>query len=97
MVVSGDFDTTMAELTRAMMIIDAYSGGPISSELSDRNGASVAMMTTPTHPAKNDPTAEMTRAPPAPPCRAMGWPSRQMTMEDGSPGMLSMIAVVEPA
>src|ERR1700709_2304235 len=67
MVVSGEFDTTTAELTRAMMIMEVYSGGPISSELSDRNGASVAMTTTPTHPAKNEPIAEMNSETPSRP------------------------------
>ena len=96
-VVSAEFDTTTAELTRAMTIMEVYSVGPIRSELADRNGASVAMMTTPTQPAKNDPTAEMNSATPARPCRAIGWPSRHITIDEGSPGMFSMIAVVEPA
>src|SRR5258708_33587870 len=91
-VVSGEFDTTTAELTRAMMIMEVYSVGPISSELSDRNGASVAMMTTPTQPAKNDPTAEMNSATPARPCRAMRWTSRHMTIDDGWPGIVTLTA-----
>ena len=42
-------------------------------------------------------SAAMHSAGPARPWRAIGWPSKQITTEDGSPGMLSMIAVVEPA
>jgi hypothetical protein len=41
--------------------------------------------------------AEMHSAGPARPLRAIGCPSIQITTELGSPGMFSMMAVVEPA
>ena len=53
-------------------------------------------MTKPTQPATNEAIAAIASAGPAWPLRAIGWPSMQMTTELGSPGMLSMMAVVEP-
>ncbi len=74
-----------------------YSGAPKRRPASDRTGEKKVMTMMPTHPAKNEPIAEMDKATPALPWRAIGCPSMQTTTELGSPGMLSMIAVVEPA
>ena len=38
----------------------------------------------------------MPSAGPARPCLAISWPSRQVTTEAASPGMLTRIEVVEP-
>lgn len=89
-------DSTGA-VTSAITMVEAYSAGPGSSASFDSSGDSVAMMTTLTQPAQDDPNAAIESAGPARPWRAIGWPSRQITTEVGSPGMLSMIAVVEPA
>ena len=50
-----------------------------------------------TQPAKNEERAEVQSAGPARPWRAIGWPSMQITTEVGSPGMLSMMALVAAA
>ena len=49
-----------------------------------------------TVPAKNEPMAAIPSATPALPCRAIWWPSRVVTTEVASPGMLTRIAVVDP-
>ena len=54
------------------------------------------MMMTPSVPAMNEPIAAMPSAAPARPCRAILWPSMQVTTDAASPGMLSRIDVVEP-
>src|SRR6516165_9244461 len=61
------------------------------------SGAAIAAMTSvATHPAMKEPMAAMPRATPARPCLAIWWPSRQVTTEVASPGMLTRIDVVEP-
>ncbi len=87
----------VAEDTSASTIMEVYSGALKSSAISASTGENSAMIRTATQPAKNDDSAAMHSAGPARPLRAIGWPSMQMTTEVGSPGMLSMIAVVEPA
>ena len=49
-----------------------------------------------TQPAKNELKAVMHSAGPARPCCAIGCPSKQITTAEVSPGMFSMIDVVEP-
>ena len=44
----------------------------------------------------NEPMAAMPSAGPARPWRAIWWPSRVVTTEAASPGMLTRMAVVEP-
>src|SRR5579863_3045262 len=83
--------------TSAITIIEAYSTGPKLCATTASGGENSAMIATPTQPAKNEASAAMQSAGPARPCLAIGWPSRQMTTEVGSPGMFIMIAVVEPA
>ncbi len=77
-------------------ISEKYSAGPNLSASSDRGMATVAMKTVATHPAKNDPSAAVASAAPAWPLSAIWWPSRQVTADEVSPGMLSRIDVVEP-
>ncbi len=89
-------DSTDAS-TNAITMVAKYSVGPNINETCASTGDNVATMTKPTHPATNDPIAAIASAGPARPLRAIGWPSMQITTELGSPGMLSMIAVVEPA
>jgi hypothetical protein len=47
-------------------------------------------------PAMNEAKAAMPRAAPARPARAIWWPSRHVTTDAASPGMLARIDVVEP-
>jgi len=47
-------------------------------------------------PATNDPIAAMASAEPARPLRAISYPSRQVTTEAVSPGILIRMEVVEP-
>ena len=46
-------------------------------------------------PAKNEAMAAIASAGPARPCRAIWWPSMQVTIEDVSPGTLTRMAAVE--
>ena len=43
-----------------------------------------------------EPNAEIARAAPARPCRAIRYPSRQVTTDAASPGIFSKIEVVDP-
>ena len=54
------------------------------------------MTTTPTSAPKPAERNASDSASTALPCLAMGWPSKVVATEDGSPGMLNRIDVVEP-
>jgi hypothetical protein len=73
-----------------------YSGGPNRSANPARVGARTTRPTTLKVPAMKDPKAEIPRAGPARPFRAILYPSRHVTTEDTSPGMFSRMDVVEP-
>ena len=73
-----------------------YSGGPKLSVTRARNGARKVKSTTLNVPAMKDPNAAMPSAAPARPCRAIACPSRHVTTDAASPGMLTRIDVVEP-
>ena len=77
-------------------ISEKYSAGPNFSASSDSGIATDATMIVATVPAKNEARAETVSAAPACPFRAIWWPSRQVTTDDDSPGMLIRIDVVEP-
>ena len=77
-------------------ISEKYSAGPNFSATSDNGTATAAIRIVATVPAKNEPSAAMASAAPAWPLSAIWWPSRQVTTDDASPGMLSRIDVVEP-
>src|SRR5579872_2681011 len=83
--------------TSARSTIVQYSGAPIWSAADASIGEKSAMNTTLMQPATNALSAAMQSAGPVRPLRAIGCPSRQITTELGSPGMLSIMAVVEPA
>ena len=55
-----------------------------------------AMAAVVTVPANSEASAAIASAAPARPCRAIAWPSRQVTTDEDSPGRLTRIAVVEP-
>ena len=73
---------------RPSTISEKYSAGPNFSASSDSGIATVAISIVATVPAKNDASAEIASAAPAWPLRAIWWPSRQVTTDDVSPGML---------
>ena len=81
---------------RPRHISEKYSAGPNSSARLVSGAPSAATSTVATQPAKNEPMAAMASAGPARPCLAISWPSRQVTTDDDSPGMLTRIDVVEP-
>ena len=82
--------------TRPMIISEKYSAGPKISASRVSGAPSAAMIRVATDPAKKEPIAAMPSATPARPWRAISWPSRAVTTEVASPGMLTRIAVVEP-
>ncbi len=73
-----------------------YSRGPNFSANAARGGANSETPRTPRLPAMNEPMADIPRAAPARPWRANRYPSRQVTTEAASPGMLSKMDVVDP-
>ena len=77
-------------------IREKYSAGPNFNASSDNGIATAATRIVATVPAKNDPSAAVASAAPAWPLSAIWWPSRQVTTDEASPGMLSRIDVVEP-
>ena len=86
---------TTAE-SRPSTINEKYSTDVNFWENAARIGANPVMTKVPTQPAKKEPSAETASAGPARPCRAIWWPSRQVTIDDTSPGMLTRMDVVEP-
>ena len=81
---------------RPSTISEKYSAGPNFNASADSGVDTAATSTVATVPAKNDASAATASAAPACPRRAIWWPSRQVTTDDDSPGMLTRIAVVEP-
>ena len=81
---------------RPSTMSEKYSAGPKRSARLVSGAPSAATSTVDTQPAKNEPMAAMASAGPARPCRAIWWPSRQVTTEVASPGMFTRIEVVEP-
>ena len=82
--------------TRPSTISEKYSAAPnvMASAVSGITSAAITMVAT--EPAKNEPSAATASAEPARPCRAISWPSMQVTTAELSPGRLTRIAVVEP-
>ena len=79
-----------------MKINEKYSGEPNLNANLARKGAAIISPSTPIVPAMKEPRAEIPSAGPALPCRAIWYPSRQVTTEAASPGILTRIEVVEP-
>ncbi len=73
-----------------------YSAGPNRIAISARGGPARAITTAVTQPANNEPSAAMASAAPARPCRAISYPSRQVTTAELLPGSLTRMAVVDP-
>ena len=82
---------------RPSTISEKYSAGPNLSASSDsgtRHGGDEHRGDACRR--KTKPSAAVASAAPASPLRAIWWPSRQVTADDVSPGMLMRIDVVEP-
>ena len=75
---------------------EKYSAGPNSRATRVSGAPSAAITRVATVPAKNEDRAATPSATPARPFSAIWWPSRVVTTEVASPGMLIRIAVVEP-
>ena len=91
------FAPSIAEVNNnAASISEKYSAGPNSRARPVNGAPSAATSTVETQPAKNEPIAEIESAAPARPLRAIWWPSRQVTTDVASPGILTRIDVVEP-
>ncbi|MND87387.1 hypothetical protein D3C80_793840 [compost metagenome] len=85
-------DTVVNDSTR----IAKYSVGPKFRASLATTGANSVSKIVAMVPATNEPIAAVASAGPARPLRAIRLPSRAVTMEDDSPGVLSRIEVVEP-
>ena len=81
---------------RPSTMSEKYSGAPKDWPAMASGGANIASNAVLTQPAKNDPSAATASAAPARPCRAIWWPSMQVTTEEVSPGKFTKIAVVDP-
>ena len=77
-------------------ISEKYSSDPNIRATEVSGVPSAATSTVATQPAANEPIAAIESAAPARPWRAIWWPSRQVTTEVASPGILTRIEVVEP-
>ena len=73
-----------------------YSGGPNATATLARIGATSISATMAKVPATKEPRAAMPSAGPARPRLAISWPSRHVTTDAASPGILTSTAVVEP-
>jgi hypothetical protein len=84
------------EPTSPRVISAKYSGARKRCAAAASGSETTAISSVETQPAKNEPIAATASAGPARPCRAIAWPSRQVTTAEDSPGRLTRIAVVEP-
>ena len=83
-------------MTRPSTIRLKYSAGPNAIATSASRGAISIKRMIAKVPAMKEPSAEMPSAGPARPRFAISWPSRHVTTEAASPGMLTRIDVVDP-
>ena len=95
-------DFHMGPLARKVRIVnpmttrEKYSGGPNCNAIAANGGATNIRPIMPSVPAMKDPKAEIPKAAPALPLRAIWYPSRQVTTEADSPGILTRMEVVDP-
>ena len=73
-----------------------FSDGPNFRAMAATGSVRKIRKTMPNMPPTNEAQAEMARASPARPCLAIGYPSKQATMAEASPGVLIMIDAREP-
>ena len=93
---TDDDPSTAETMMKARTINEKYSAGPKASAKLTTTGARKATPAVPMVPATKEPIAEVARAAPPRPERAILLPSSAVTMVALSPGVLSRIDVVEP-
>ncbi len=72
------------------------SGGPNLSAISASSGAKSVISTTEKRAPTNEEVNAAVSASPPRPCRAIGYPSKVVATDQGSPGMLKRIEVMAP-
>ena len=92
----GEPRASVDAASRPSTIKAKYSAGPKLSATSTITGEKNTMMTMPMQAPMNEANIAMNSAAPALPCLAIGWPSRQVTACEATPGTLSRIEVVAP-
>jgi hypothetical protein len=75
---------------------EKYSGGPNLRAAWARGKIKNIVKIILKVPPIKEPSADIPRAGPARPCLAIWYPSIQVTTDDGSPGILTRIEVVDP-
>src|SRR3546814_545084 len=80
---------------RPRTIMEKYSTGPNCKAKLTMIGEKRIRRMIPTLPPKKDARTFVIKAMPARPCCAIGKPSRHVTAEDGPPGRLSRMDVIE--
>src|SRR5690625_4582149 len=88
--------TRSAAAIRPSSVREKYSGDWNCRANMASAGAKVDTMMMATQPPKNDERVVNTRAGPARPCLAIGWPSIAVTAEAAVPGRLRRMETVEP-
>ena len=73
-----------------------FSAGPNCSANFATSGATSVIMITANSAPTNDEVNAAVSASPALPCCAIGWPSKVVATDHGSPGMLNRIDVIAP-
>jgi hypothetical protein len=82
--------------TKPSAMTAKFSGGPNFSATDVSMGENSVRPATLMVPATKEPIAAIPSAAPARPCRAIMCPSRHVTTDAASPGILTRIDVVEP-
>ena len=96
MAFATDFPVKLATVDRPKSISAKNSAGPKRSA-KPATGSPINVKTIMLKvPATNDPMAHMASAGPARPCNAILWPSRVVTTDADSPGILTRMDVVDP-
>ena len=73
-----------------------FSAGPNCSAKRATSGATSVITMTANSAPTNDEVKAAVSASPALPCCAIGWPSKVVATDHGSPGMLNRIEVMAP-
>ena len=96
MVLNGGSFPMPMKLQKARKKTANFSGGPnLSANLATSGATSVMTITANRAPTKDDVKAAVS-ASPALPCCAIGWPSKVVATDHGSPGILNRIEVMAP-
>ena len=83
-------------VSRPIITTRKVSEGPKDWASLAKDGASTVSRMSPIVPATKDPTAQSTRAGPARPCWASGYPSKVLATVEDSPGVFMRTEVMVP-